>query len=108
MLERYHSGSPSPSYHDSWARSAAFSNTPKDINDDGYVADHPPVTLPRAKVAIVPYHPKATMYHSYNQQSEYIAQSEQRVMKRYNDDFRYKIPLQERFHQQEIKNMQQY
>ncbi|CAF2577842.1 unnamed protein product [Rotaria sp. Silwood2] len=108
MLDRYHAGSPSPSYYDSWARSAAFSNSPKDVNDDRYVADLPPVTLPSAKVANVQYHPTAAMFHSYNPQAAYITQSHQRLIKKYNDIFRYNIPLQERFHQQEIKDIQEF
>jgi hypothetical protein len=112
MLDRYNSGSPSPSYHDSWGRSAAFFNPPKDVNnDDCYVGDlSPPIALPRAKVATVQHNPMPTIFHSNNQQLEYIDQREQRPIGRYIDDFRYNIPLQDRFQQQQqhTKGVQEF
>jgi len=107
MLERYNSGSPSPSYHDSWARSGAFPNRSKHSNDDRYTADLlPSIALPRAKCATVQHHhPISAIFRSQNQRSEYLTQSHQQSIKRCNDDFRYNIPLQERFHQQQIYNV---
>jgi hypothetical protein len=107
MLDRYNSGSPSPSCHDTWVRSAAALNPSKDSTDDRYVTDLlPPVSFPRAKVATVQHHPISTMFHSYNQQSEYLTQSHQRAInKHHNNDFRYNIPLQERFYQQTINDI---
>ena len=108
MLDRYNSGSPSPSYHESWAHSAAYTIPPKDSDEDRYVADGPSVTLPRANFVTSPYRQTANMFHSYNQQAAYLSLSEQRIMKKYNDDFRYNVPLHERFHQQQISDIQEY
>jgi hypothetical protein len=110
MLDRYNAGSPSSSCHESWARSAAALNPSKDSSDDRYDTDfHPHVSLPRAKVVTVQYDPVSTMFYSYNPKSEYITQSYQRVINKHNNnDFRYNIPLQERFHQQKLDDTQDF
>jgi hypothetical protein len=107
MLERYNSGSSSSSFHDTWARSGAFLNPPKNGTDDRYIPDLPPaISLPRAKVATVQHQPISTIFHSYNPKSEYITQSHQQAIPRHqNNDFRYNIPLQERFYQQNINDV---
>jgi hypothetical protein len=107
MLDRYNSESSSSSYHDSLARSAAILNPSKDSSDDRYVEDLPPsVALPRAKVATVQHQPSSTMFQSYNQKSDYITQTYQRAINKHqNNDFRYNIPLQERFYQQNINDI---
>ncbi len=102
MLDRYNAETPpSSSYHESSQRSAAFLNPSKDsTNDDRYIAELPPaVPLPRAKVAAFQHHPTSAMFHTYNHQSEYIMESYQPAINKYNDDFRYNVPLHERFHQ---------
>jgi hypothetical protein len=110
MLDRYNSGSSSSSYHGSWTRSAAFLNPSKDSSDERYATDlPPPMSLPRAKVATVQHHPISTMFHSYNPKSEYITPSDPRAINRHhNNDFRYNVPLQERFHQQKFDDVEEF
>jgi len=107
MLDRYNSGSPSSSCHDTWAPSAAVLNPSKDSINDRYVLDLPPsVQLSRAKVATIQHHPSSTIFQSYNQKSDYITQTYQRALNKHqNNDFRYNIPLQERFYQQNINDI---
>ena len=99
MLERYHSQSSTPSYHDTWPRSAAFLNPSKGSIDDRYIP--PAVSLPRAKVSTLHYPPTSNIFPSYNPKSKYMTQFPQRgISKPPQNDFRYNVPLQERFHQQ--------
>jgi hypothetical protein len=86
---------------------APFAISPRDA-EDRYINESAPVTLPRAKVITSPIRPTATKYHSYNPQSPYFSQFEQRIVKKYNDDFRYNIPLSERFHQREMNRVEEY
>jgi hypothetical protein len=110
MLDRYNSGSSSSSYHGSWTRSAAPLQPSKDSVDERYVTDLPPhMSLPRAKVATVQQHLTSAMFHTYNPRSEYLSPSHQRAMNRYeNDDFRYNIPLKERFHQHKFSDVEEF
>ena len=111
MLERYNSQcSSSPSYHDTWPRSAAFLNPSKDVPDDRYVADLPPsVSLPRAKMSTLHYQPISNLFPSYSRKSKYVTQFPQRGMsKDQQNDFRYNVPLQERFHQQNNNNIEKF
>ncbi|CAF1586306.1 unnamed protein product [Rotaria magnacalcarata] len=102
MLDRYNSEASSLSYYDSWAHSATFLNPSKDSIDDQYALNIPPrISLPRAKFDTLQHHSTSTMIDSHNQHSTNITQSHQRAIKRYADDFRYNIPIQERFHQQQ-------
>ena len=99
MLDRYHSESSSPSsYYDSWAHSTTFLYPSKYCNDDQIVAEFPPsTTLPRAKFITPKHHSTSRMFHVNNQQSQSIKQFSQRATRKHDDDFRYNIPLQERF-----------
>ncbi|CAF2598067.1 unnamed protein product [Rotaria sp. Silwood2] len=109
MLDRYNSESSSLSYYGSWAHSATFLNPSKENNDDHYTSDFPPsIPLPRAKFTTLQHHSTSTMLHSHNQHSVNNIQSHQRAIKRYADDFRYNVPLQERFHQQQKKGVQEF
>lgn len=110
MLDRYNSESSSSSYHGSWTRSAAFLNPSKDSVDERYITDlPPPVSLPRAKVATAQHHLASTICHSYNQKSDDIIHSHQRAIHSHHDnDFRYNIPLHERFHQQNGHNVPEF
>lgn len=110
MLERYNSHSSTPSYHDTWPRSAAFINPSKGSNDDRYATDlPPPVSLPRAKVSTLHYQPTSNIFQLYNQKSKYMTQFPQRgISKHQQNDFRYNVPLQERFHQQNSNNLEQF
>ena len=60
----------------------------------------PPLALPRAKVSTVPYHPPSSLFQTYKSHSEWLEHVQHR---RSTDDFRYNIPLQERFHQHQSK-----
>lgn len=106
MLDRYNSECSSPSYYNSWAHSATFLNPSKDGRDDYYLSDIPqPISLPRAKFTTIQQHSTSTMINAHNQKSECITQSHHHAIKNYADNFRYNIPLEERFHQQEINNI---
>ena len=108
MLYRYNSEICSPPYHDSWMHSATFLDPSKDINDD-YASDlHSSALLPRAKVATVQHHSTSKKFHSYNEQTEYTEDSHSQAINKYHTDFRYNVPLQELFHQQEISNSSQF
>lgn len=109
MLDRYNSESPSPSYHESWARPTALSNPTKMENEDAYVGDPPPhLSLPRAKMSNAASHPASNMFQTYNHSSEYVDHSQRRAFNRQLEDFRYNVPLQERFHQHQIKTGQKF
>ncbi|CAF1415278.1 unnamed protein product [Rotaria sp. Silwood1] len=109
MLNRYNSECSSLSYYGSWAHSATFLNPSKESNDDHYASDFPPsIPLPRAKFTPLQHHSTSTVLHLHNQRSDNIIQSHQRAIKRYVDDFRYNVPLQERFHQQQKKDIQEF
>ncbi|CAF0973865.1 unnamed protein product [Rotaria sordida] len=109
MLDRYNSECSSLSYYGSWAHSATFLNPSKESNDDHYTSDFPlSIPLPRAKFVSLQHHSTSTTLHAHNQQSEHTTQSNQRAIKRYADDFRYNVPLQERFHQQQKKDVQKF
>ena len=107
MLLRYNTESTSPVYDSSWSRSGAHLNPTKDSSDDHYISDlpAPPVPLPRAKVATVQRHPTSTIFHSRKSlppQREYVENPHQRPISEFHEDFRYNIPLEERFHSQKI------
>ena len=110
MLARYNSGSSTPSYHGSWTRSGAFLNPSKGSVDERYALDLPlPMSLPRAKVATVQHHLASTMFHSYNPKSECLTPSQQPAIDRHqNNDFRYNIPLQERFQQHKFNDVEEF
>lgn len=93
MLERYNSQSSTPSYHDTWPRSAGLH---KGENDDRYMP--PAVSLPRAKVSTLHYQPTSNIFQSYNHRSKYFTG----IPKDQQNDFRYNVPLQERFHQEKF------
>jgi hypothetical protein len=111
MLLLYNTESASPSYDSSWTRSVGLLNPSKDSNDDHYIPDlPPPVSLPRAKVATIQRHPLSTIFQSRNllqPHQEYIDNSHQLPINEYNEDFRYNIPLEERFNQQKITDVQE-
>lgn len=112
ILDRYnHDQSPTPSYHESWARHVSMPRSNKGSSDTRHHEESfPPLTLPRAKVATVEQHPTTNRYMpSYNSPTEYTDHRlQQQQLQPSNtdtyDDFRYNIPLQERFHQEQIRN----
>jgi hypothetical protein len=68
------------------------------------------MSLPRAKVATIQRRPISTLFHARNllhPQSENIDHPHQLPLNEYNDDFLYNIPLQERFHQKKIADVQE-
>lgn len=101
MLDRYNAVSLSPSCHGTWKHSATDLYPSQDYNDQQCATNiPPPVSLPRAKLATIHYHPTSTRFHSFNAKSEFITKSFQRTTnKQHNNDFRYNIPLHERFYQ---------
>lgn len=111
MLDRYNKDqSPTPSYHESWAWHVSIPKPVKENHEERRAEDlFPPLTLPRAKVASIPQHPASNMYQSYNSPNQYLDRMQQPSLQTgidSYDDFRYNIPLQERFHQQQIRNTQ--
>lgn len=110
MLLRYNTESTFPSYESSWIHSAGVLNPSKDTNDNHYMLDCPSsILLPRTKVATVQRHFTSTMFDSrklFCSQAEYINDLHQRPINEYNENFRYNIPLQERFHQQNINSIE--
>lgn len=112
MLLRYNTESASPSYESSWGHSDSLLNPSKDSSNENYKLDIPAnMSLPRAKVATIQRHPISTIFHSRNPlhpQAEYTRHPHQeQPMIEYNEDFRYNIPLNERFHQQKITSVQE-
>lgn len=106
MLDRYNSDVSSLSYYDSWAHSASFLNPSKTSHGDHYSLDIPlPISLPRAKFDTIQHHSTSTITNLRNQHSTRITKSHQRAIKKYVDNFRYNIPLQERFDQQQINHV---
>ena len=107
MLRCYNTDSASPSYDSSWTRSVGLLNPGKDMNDDHFLTNPPvPLTLPRANVATVQRQLTSTMFQSRNfnhPQPEYIDQAHQLPT---NEDFRYNIPLNDRFQSNKITNLQ--
>ncbi|CAF1030745.1 unnamed protein product [Adineta steineri] len=108
MLNRFNAESPmSSSYHDSSDRSVAMLNPTKFSDNDRYSTEMiPSVSLPRAKFSTMQQQQGPTIFHTYNHQSEYIMHSYRKAINKYNNDFRYNVPLQERFHEQEIRGLQ--
>lgn len=101
MLNRYHTESTSPSYEDSWGRSNELLNPSKDnIDDPRSMNDFPiSMSLPRVKVASIQRHPTTSLFHTRNSPilpPEYHDYPHQSSIE---DDTRYNIPLEERFHQ---------
>ena len=79
MWDRYNCVSSPSSYHGSWIRSAALLQPFKGSIDERYVTDlPPPMSLPRA------------------------------MNRHQNNDFRYNIPLKERFHQQKFNDVEEF
>ncbi|CAF4023934.1 unnamed protein product [Adineta steineri] len=103
MLLRYNTECPSASYDGSCTYSDGLLNPPKANNNDYHIPDIPPpsVLLPRAQIATIQRRPISTMFHSRNylhpSSSEH---TNQQPINDYNEDFRYNVPLQERYHQQ--------
>ncbi|UJR07704.1 hypothetical protein I4U23_011989 [Adineta vaga] len=109
MLDRYNAETTSSTYNDSNERSSAPLNPSKDNNDERYFTElYPPVSLPRANVDEIQSRPISSMFHTYNGQSEYMMQSHRQTFNKYQNDFRYNVPLQERFHEREINGLQNY
>ena len=48
------------------------------------------------------------MFQTYNHASEYVDHSQRRAFNRQLEDFRYNIPLQERFHQHQLMTGQKF
>lgn len=109
MLERYNAESSSSTYNDSNEHSSAPLYASKDTSGDRYFTElFPPVSLPRANVGPMQSQPTSALFHTYNGQSEYLVQSQRRALDKYRNDFRYNVPLQERFHEREITGAQNY
>ena len=111
MLLRYNNESTaSPSYDSSWAHSDALLNPAKDNNNDYHIFDIPaPLPLPRAKIATVQRRPLSAILHSRSSLQppiDYISQPHQRPISEINGDFRYNIPLEERFYQDKLTDRQ--
>ncbi|CAF1102541.1 unnamed protein product [Adineta ricciae] len=109
MLERYNAESSSSTYNDSNEHSSAPLYASKDTNGDRYFAElFPPVSLPRANVGQMQSQPTSALFHTYNGHSDNHMQSQRRALDKYRNDFRYNVPLQERFHEREITSAQNY
>ncbi|CAF1102236.1 unnamed protein product [Rotaria magnacalcarata] len=110
MLIRYNTECASPSYDSSWTRSVGFLNPSKDASDEHFMLDLPSsISVPRTNIATVQHQQKSTMFHSrksLHQQSEYIDYRHQRPISECNENFRYNIPLQERFYQQKTSDIE--
>lgn len=113
MLQRYNTETESPSCDNSWPRTDDDLLNPAqdNSNDKHYISDiPPPMSLPRAKVATIKRHSLSTMFHSRNSiplQSDSIDHSHQLPDNEYHEDFKYNIPLEEKFHQQKQTNLQE-
>ncbi len=109
MLLRYNNEVGSSSYDNSWTRAADLLNPSKGSNsNDHFIPDIPPATsLPRANVATIQRHRLSTMFQSRNSFHLQPEHSHHLPINDYNEEFQYNIPLQEKFHQQKVKNVQE-
>lgn len=110
MLYRYNSETLSSSLHGSYGHLGIVSDPSKDYSDDLRMSDvSPSVPLPRAQVGVIQPNSVSKSFHLNNQKSQFTTQSHQQIMnKQYNDDFRYNIPLHERFYQQKIHHTHEF
>ncbi len=114
MLVRYNTEAASPSCDTSWIHSVNLLNPSKDNNNDDhyFIPDIPSSKpIPRSKVATFQCRPPSTLFQPRNSlqpPSEYpFDPQHQSPIDDQNEDFRYNIPLQERFHQQKTMNIQE-
>lgn len=107
MLQRYHSESSSLSLHDTWPRKSGRESQIKAKSISRYVPDIPPsTTLPRPIFGTIRNYPTSTLLPSHSKQFGYINDNHpQSIHRQQHNDFRYNIPLQERFHQPATLNL---
>jgi hypothetical protein len=108
MLVRYNTESVPSSQGSSWMGPSGLLNPAKDNNDDHYIPDLPtPMSSSRAKVATIQRRPISAMFHPHHLPSDYPDPTNQQSMSEYNEDFRYNVPLEERYYHEKISRVQE-
>jgi len=104
VFDQFNTSCTSTSSSNTWT-GPSLNTFPKRMKQDDLSA---PLALPRAKLSTVRYPTTSSLFKTYRSPLKYVEPIDPRPHHRSQNDFRYNIPLQERFYQPQAREFQKF